>query len=73
MIRFLIDIYIFILIADIILSYIPDIKNHQATQFIKKIADFTCRPIRKQLPPDLPFDFSPLIVMLLLRLFVAIF
>ena len=73
MIRFLIDIYILVLVADVILSYIPDLRGNQIVQVIHKMADASCRPIRKHLPPDLPLDFSPLIVILVLRAFVALF
>lgn len=73
MIRFLIDVYIFVLIVDIILSYVPDLKGNQIVQIIRKMADASCRPVRKYLPPDLPIDFSPLIVILALRVFVELF
>ena len=73
MIRFLIDVYIFILIADVILSYIPDLRGNQVVQVVHKVADASCKPIRKHLPPDLPVDFSPLIVIVVLRAFVALF
>jgi YggT family protein len=72
MIRLLIRVYIFVLIADAILSYLPQYRNTTWAQKIRMIADFTCAPIRKVLPPDLPFDFSPLIVILLLQVLVAI-
>jgi YggT family protein len=39
---------------------------------IKKAANFTCRPIRQLMPPDLPFDFSPLIVIMGLNLLIAL-
>lgn len=73
MIRFLIDGYIFLLILDAILSYAPQFKHYPAVKVIRKLADYSCAPVRKYLPPDIPFDFSPIIVILLLRLFVALF
>ena len=72
MIRFIIKLYIFILIADVVLSYFPQVRNNEVVKYIRKAADFTERPIRKLLPPDLPFDFSPLIVILLLNLLMAL-
>jgi YggT family protein len=68
MIRLLIDIYIFILIADIILSYLPQYRHHPFCRNIRLVANKSCEPIRKILPEDLPFDFSPMIVILLLNL-----
>ncbi|TNF05578.1 MAG: YggT family protein [Deltaproteobacteria bacterium] len=73
MIRLLIDAYIFLLILDAILSYAPQFKNYPAVLIIRKLANYSCAPVRKLLPPDLPFDFSPIIVILLLNLFVALF
>ncbi len=68
MIRALINLYILILIADVILSYLPQYRSTVWGQKIKKMADFTLSPIRRYLPPDLPFDISPLIVFLGLRM-----
>jgi len=68
MIRLLIDLYIFILIADVILSYLPQFRYKNWAVMIKKVADYTCAPVRKIMPPDLPFDFSPMVVIALLKL-----
>ncbi len=73
MIRLLIDAYVFLLILDAILSYVPQFKHYPAVRWIRKLADYSCAPVRKYLPPDIPFDFSPIIVILLLNLFVALF
>lgn len=72
MIRALINIYIIILIADVILSYLPNFRHQPWARTIKKLADYTCAPIRKIMPPELPFDFSPMIVIFLLKLIEAI-
>ncbi|MCO4793935.1 MAG: YggT family protein [Bacteriovoracaceae bacterium] len=73
MIRIIIDVYVFLLIVDAILSYMPQFKGHPAVLNIRKAADFTCAPVRKFLPSDLPFDASPLVVIILLKLFVLLF
>lgn len=62
MIRVLIDFYKFLLIVDIILSYLPQYRHQPIVANIRRAADFTCAPVRRWLPKDLPFDFSPLIV-----------
>lgn len=72
MIRALINVYIVILIIDAILSYLPQFRHHPLVVWIHKAADFTCKPIRQVLPPNLPLDISPLIVILLLKLVVAL-
>lgn len=67
MIRSLLNLYVLVLIIDVILSYLPQFKGHPVAQFIKKAADFTCRPIRQVMPPDLPFDFSPMVVIIIIQ------
>lgn len=72
MIRFLIYVYIGIIIADAILSYFPQYKNHPWAQVIRQAAEVTLKPVRKILPPDLPVDLSPIIVILGLNLLMAL-
>ncbi|MDD0853842.1 YggT family protein [Halobacteriovorax sp. GB3] len=73
MIRALIDLYILILFVDVILSYIPQYRRTVWGLKVKQVSDFTCAPIRRILPQhDLPFDFSPLIVILGLKLIEAL-
>jgi YggT family protein len=72
MIRLLIDIYIMMIIVDAILSYIPQTKEYKFTQYLRMITEFPQKPIRKQLPAGLAIDPSPLIVIIVLRLFVAL-
>lgn len=73
LIRLVINLYVLVLFASVILSYIPSLRHHPIVMKINQAADWTCKPIRKLLPPDLPFDFSPLIVFFLLRLVVFLF
>jgi YggT family protein len=68
MIRVLLDLYALVLIADVIFSYLPQYRRAQAVVFIRKLSDFSCRPVRRLLPQDLPFDFSPLVVIIALNL-----
>lgn len=72
MIRLLIDIYILVIIVDAILSFFPQLRFNQIVLTLRKLADFTQKPIRKYLPADVPFDPSPLIVILLLNLIKAL-
>lgn len=73
MIRFIIRIYTFLLMIDCLLSFFPEMNRHEWRKKLKKICDFTCEPVRKFLPPSLPFDFSPMIVIFLLYIFIEIF
>ncbi len=72
MIRLIIKAYILILIADMIISYFPQLRHNDLARWVRKAADVTERPIRDMLPKDLPFDFSPLIVILILNLLMAL-
>lgn len=69
MIRTIIDIYILVLIIDVILSYLPQFKGHPFAIKIKQFSDFTCAPVRRFLPKlDIPFDISPIVVIGALKL-----
>jgi len=68
LIRVLINIYIIILIIDAILSYYPNLNHYIWVQRIHKVANVTLNPVRKYLPKELPFDVSPIIVILGLKL-----
>ena len=72
MIRALLDLYTLLLIADVVLSYLPQYRYAPVVVYIRKASDLTCKPIRKLLPKDLPFDFSPLIVILIINLIKAL-
>ncbi len=60
--HFLINFYIVVIFTDVILSYLPQFHHHPFRIQVKKLADYSCAPIRKYMPKDLPLDFSPLIV-----------
>lgn len=68
MIRFLIDVYIYILVFDFILSFFPELKKYSWASFIKKMAEFSCKPVRRYLPPNLGFDISHFVVIVLLKI-----
>lgn len=73
MIRYFLEFYILLIIVDSVLSYLPQFRHEKWAKKIKQIADFSLTPIRKNLPQDLPFDFSPVIVIILLNLLMLIF
>lgn len=76
MIRFLIDIYILILVVDAVISFLPQFRHERWALITRQIASYTLDPVRRVLRrtvPDLPFDISPLIVIIALKLFVALF
>jgi len=67
MIRILLDIYALVLVANAILSFFPQFRFKEWAIYIRKISDYTCKPIRKIMPHDLPFDFSPMVVILAIQ------
>lgn len=72
MVRFIIRIYILLIIIDAVLSYFPQVRNHEVVKFIRKCANYTLNPVRKYLPNDLPFDASALVVIILLNLLMVL-
>jgi YggT family protein len=72
MIRFIIKIYIYLLILDVVLGFFPQYHNHPWVRSwigpLKKCARLSLDPVRQFMPRDLPFDFSPLVVIFLLNL-----
>ena len=71
-IRTLLHIYIYLLIFDAIFSFFPDLNKHIWRQKLKKICDYSCDNIRRFLPKHLPFDFSPIIVILMINIFILL-
>jgi YggT family protein len=72
LINFILQSYIFILIADTIFSYLPQWHFKAPVRFIKKLADFSLAPIRKKLPEEIPIDLSPLIAISVIQILLAL-
>lgn len=74
MIHALIDIFVILIVIDSVMSFVPNpqLQRHPVVLQLRKIVDVPMRPIRQLLPPNIPFDPSPIIVILLLRMIGAI-
>lgn len=72
MIHSLLQLFIYLLIADVILSYFPDVRRQKWAETLHKIADAPQKPIREMLPKDLPLDPSPMIVIILIQVIMYI-
>ncbi len=72
MIHSLMQIFIYILIIDILMSYFPQIRHQKWAQMIHKIADVPQKPIREMLPKDMPLDPTPMILIILIQLLMSI-
>jgi YggT family protein len=68
-IRPLLNLFLILLVVDAVLSYIPQVRQQVWAQKLKQGADFVLNPIRKFLPKDWPVDVSPLIVIIIVKLF----
>ena len=73
MIRLLLRLYTVLLVFEAVMSYFPETMKYEWRRKLKKICDYTCDPIRKFMPKGLPFDFSPVVVILLIYVFIAVF
>lgn len=76
MIRAFLNLYILLLIVDVILSYLPQYRFKIWAIKIRQFAGYTCNPVRhylkKYVPEDIPFDFSPIVVMFILKMIEAL-
>tara|TARA_Y100001934_G_C11572969_1_gene415295 strand:- start:200 stop:358 length:159 start_codon:yes stop_codon:yes gene_type:complete len=50
----------------------PQYQHYQWARMVNKLAGYSLNPVRKILPPDLPFDFSPVVVLIILQLIPAL-
>ncbi len=61
------------LLARIILSWFPNVdRNNPIIQFLFDITEPVLRPVRNLLPPSGMFDFSPLVVFLVIQVIMMI-
>jgi YggT family protein len=72
MIHALLQIFIYILIFDVIMSYFPDMRRQQWAQVLHKIADAPQKPIREMLPQGLPLDPTPMILIIVIQILMQI-
>lgn len=64
----LLDVYALVLIAHVIVSWLPVDADHPLKRVLRAATDPVLAPIRSVLPSTGPFDFSPLVALLLVRL-----
>jgi YggT family protein len=72
MIHAILQLYIYVLIFDVVMSYFPQMRVHKWAQILHEIADAPQRPIRDLLPRDLPLDPTPMILILIIQLLMYI-
>ena len=73
MIDWALQIFIYITIADVIMSYLPDMRRQPWAQKLHQIADAPQKPLRDLLPQDMPIDPCPMIIIILCQMLMYIF
>jgi YggT family protein len=64
--------YIWVVVLDWFLSFLPQFENTSWRKNIRKLSDYSCLPVRKVLPKDLTLDLSRLIVVISLKILVEL-
>jgi uncharacterized protein YggT (Ycf19 family) len=72
MIHSLLQLLIFIIIIDALMSWVPQVRYQKWAQILHKIADAPQKPIREMLPMDLPIDPTPMIIIMLIQLLMYV-
>lgn len=72
MIHALLQLLIYIIIADVILSYFPQAQGQNWAQMLHKIADAPQKPIRDLMPQNIPFDPTPMILIILIQILMYV-
>ncbi len=69
----LIDLYSLIIVAVVVVSWINVPRDHPAVRLLHRLTEPVLAPIRKILPPMSGMDFSPLVVLIGLRVLARLF
>lgn len=62
-----IDAYTVVVLASVILSWIPDARNSQLARWLDRATDPVLAPIRRIIPPIGGFDVSPMVLLVALH------
>ncbi len=69
----LIDLYCLVIVAAVVVSWTNLPRDNPAVRFLYAVTEPVLKPVRKVLPEIGGIDFSPVVVIVLLRLVVGIF
>ena len=64
----LIDLYSFVVLAAVVMSWVRADRRHPFVQLVYNLTEPAIAPIRRVVPPLGGLDFSPMILLLALRL-----
>jgi uncharacterized protein YggT (Ycf19 family) len=73
MIDWFLQIFIYIIIADALLSWVPEMRRQPWAEKLHQIANAPQKPIRDLMPKDLPIDPTPMIVIILIQMLMYLF
>jgi YggT family protein len=68
MIDWVLQIFIYIIIADVLLSWVPDVRRQSWAQKLHEFANIPQKPIRDMLPKNMPLDPTPMIIIMLCQI-----
>ena len=69
----LIDVYSLIIVAAVVVSWTNVPREHPAVRLLHRLTEPVLAPVRKILPPMGRMDFSPLVVLIGLRVLASLF
>ena len=73
MIHGVLQIFIYITMADVLLSWVPDVRKQPWAQKLHEFANIPQKPIRDLFPKDIPIDPAPIIVIILCLMLMYLF
>jgi YggT family protein len=68
MIHGVLQIFIYITMADLLLSWVPDVRKQPWAQKLHDFANIPQKPIRDLFPKDIPIDPAPFIIIILCQM-----
>ena len=68
MIHVILQLFIYVIIFDVFMSWMPQLRGQKWAETLHKIADAPQKPIRDLLPKDIPIDPTPMIVIILIQM-----
>jgi YggT family protein len=69
----LIDVYSLLVVASVVVSWTNAPREHPAVRLLHQVTEPVLVPIRKVLPPMGGIDFSPLVLLVGLRVLTSLF
>lgn len=72
MIDAILQMFIYVIIVDVLLSWVPDVRRQKWAQTLHKIADAPQKPIREMLPQNMPLDPTPMIIIVLIQMLMYV-